>query len=76
MAKASHTNFRCVLVDASTGNVLGTSIMVNIPPGLTRQQAFDYATGRIAGELSRYAVHEAMGLGPYDNQTDWNEIVT
>jgi len=75
MAKARVTSFRCTLV-GDTGNVLGTSILVNIPPGLTRQQAFDYATGRIAGELSRYAVHEAMGLGPYDNNTDWNEIVT
>ena len=67
-------SFRCVIVEGDTQ--LCTGIMVNVPAGLTRLQAIDYVTGAIAKEISRYAASEALGLGPFDHNTDWNEIVT
>jgi hypothetical protein len=70
-------NFRCVIVEAnSQAPALCTGIMVNVPSGLTRHQAVDYVTGAIAKEISRYAAWEALGMGPVDNNTDYNEIVT
>jgi predicted SprT family Zn-dependent metalloprotease len=67
-------NFRCVF--ELGGAVLSTGIQINVPDGLTRRQAVDYVTGVVAKEVSRYAAWEALGLGPTDNDTDWNEKVT
>jgi hypothetical protein len=67
-------SFRCVI--ETNGAQLCTGIFVNVPSGLTRNQAIDYITGAIAKEVSRYAASEALGLGPTDHNTDWNEIVT
>lgn len=75
MTKALRTRFYCRLV-AEDGAQIATSIQVIMPPGLNREQAFDYAAGRIVGELRRYAVHEALGLSESSQQTDWNEPVT
>ena len=65
-------SFRCVIVDPFNDFSLCTGIQVNVPSGLTRLQAIDYVTGAIAKEVSRYAASEALGLGPFDNNTDWN----
>lgn len=71
-------NFRCVIVasEASQQFSLCTGIQVNVPSGLTRHQAVAYVTGAIAQEINRYAAWEALGMGPVDNNTDYNEIVT
>jgi hypothetical protein len=70
-------NFRCIIVEANAqAPALCTGIMVNVPAGLTRTQAIDYVTGAIAKDIGRYAASEALGLGPFTNDTDWNEIVT
>lgn len=70
-------SFRCVIVNPSNPvEQLCTGIQVNVPAGLTRYQAVDYVTGAIAKEISRYAAWEALGFGPVDNNTDYNEIVT
>ena len=70
-------SFRCVIVEPSNHtHSLCTSIMVNVPSGLTRYQAVAYVTGVIAQEVNRYAAWEALGMGPVDNNTDYNEIVT
>ena len=70
-------NFRCVIVEANSQTpALCTGIQINVPPGLTRFQAVAYVTGAIAQEVSRYAAWEALGMGPVDNNTDYNEIVT
>ena len=77
MAKALRTKFKCVLVEPDyQGMALNTSIFVDVPAGLTREQAFDYCAGRIVGELRRYAVQEALGLAEITRETDWREIVT
>lgn len=77
MTKALRTRFRCVLVESDNQvSALCTGIQVDVPAGLTRDQAFDYVTGRLAGELRRYAVQEALGLSESSHQTDWSEIVT
>jgi len=76
MTKATRTTFYCRLLAEDGVTQIATSIQVIIPPGLTREQAFDYAAGRIGGELRRYAVQEAMGLSLIDPGTKWNEIVT
>ena len=68
---------RCVIVDPFDQNKsLCTGILVDVPAGLTRNQAQDFVTGVIAGEVRRYAAAEALGLGPYDQNTNWQEIVT
>ena len=73
----TRTQFRCVIVESGNQQFsLCTGIQVNVPKGLTRQQAVDYVTGQIAREVGRYAAWEALGLGPIDNKTDWDEIVT
>lgn len=70
-------NFRCVIVNlANPMEQLCTGIMVDVPAGLTRQQAVDHVTGTIAREISRYAAWEALELGPTTPGMDWNEIVT
>lgn len=69
-------SFRCVIVDPATNSQLCTGIHVNVPSGLTRTQAIDFVTGAIAKEVGRYAASEALGLGPFDHNTDWNEIVS
>jgi hypothetical protein len=70
-------SFRCVIVESSNQQIsLCTGIQVNVPSGLTRIQAVDFVTGAIAKEISRYAAWEALGIGPFDNNTDWNEIIT
>jgi hypothetical protein len=69
-------NFRCVIVDPRTDFSLCTGITVNVPSGLTRQQAIDYVTGAIATEISRYAASEALGFGPFGPDTNWSDIVT
>ena len=69
-------SFRCVIVDPATNGQLCTGIQVNVPAGLTRTQAIDFVTGAIAKDVGRYAASEALGLGPFDHNTDWNEIVT
>lgn len=68
-------SFRCVIV-GSNGDQLCTGIHVNVPSGLTRTQAIDFVTGAIAREVGRYAASEALGFGPFDHNTDWNEKVT
>jgi hypothetical protein len=74
--KATRTRFYCRLF-AETGNdQIATSIQVIVPPGLTREQVVDYVTGRIAGEVRRYAAYEAVGLSYSDHHTDWSEKVT
>ena len=71
-----HT-FRCVIVNPSNPiEQFCTGITINVPKGLTRTQAVDYVTGTIAKEMGRYAAWEALGFGPIDQHTDWNEIVT
>jgi hypothetical protein len=73
----ARTRFRCVILKPDNAfEQVCTGIMVDVPKGLTRNQAVDYVTGAIAKEISRYAAWEALGLGPTDNETDWNEIVT
>jgi hypothetical protein len=67
--------FRSVFLDYKD-NVLSTGIQVRLPAGLTRQEAINYVTGVVAGEVSRYAASEALGLGPITSETDWSEIVT
>ena len=68
---------RCVIVDPWDQNKsLCTGILIEIPSGLTRNQAQDFVTGVIAGEVRRYAASEALGFGPFDQNTDWSEIVT
>ncbi len=70
-------SLRCVIVDPTNCNVnLCTGIMINVPSGLTRQQAIDYVTGAIATEISRYAASEALGFGPFGPDTNWSDIVT
>lgn len=71
----SRKQFRCVIVDEKQA-ALCTGIQVNVPSGLTRQQAVDYVAGVIEGEVARYAAWEALGFGPTDLSTDWSEIVT
>ncbi len=69
--------FRCVLVQPNDQNSsLCTGITVNVPDGLTRTEAIAYVTGIIAGEISRYAAAEALGLTYIDQHTDWSEKVT
>jgi hypothetical protein len=76
MAKLK-TSFRCIIMESGQQTMaLCTGIQINVPKGLTRQQAIDHVTGVIAREVSRYAAAEALGVGPYDGTTDWNEIVT
>lgn len=60
---------------AYNGGVI-TGIQINVPAGLTRQQAVDYVVGKVAHEFANYGAREALALGPTDNQTDWNEKVT
>jgi len=71
---------RCVIVDpgAQQGPQLCTGISVDLPRGLTRQQAIDYVSGVIAREVSRYAAAEALGVGPFSTNDPnyWTEIVT
>jgi hypothetical protein len=77
--KIACNRFYCCLVDDyNVANTIkkATSIQVIIPPGLTREQAYDYCTGRIVRELGRYAVQEALGLPPVDENTKWDDIVT
>lgn len=70
-------NFRCVIVDSENqGFSLCTGISINVPAGLTRSEAVDFVTGYIAREVSRYAAWEALGFGPTDSGTDFQEIVT
>ena len=70
-------SFRCIIINpGATAEQLCTGIHVNVPPGLTRTQAVDYVTGRIAKELSRYAAWEALGFGATDPKMDWDEVVT
>lgn len=66
--------FRCVI--ELNGTQLCTGIQIIVPSGLTRNQAINYVTGVIAGDVSRYAASEALGFGPFDHNTNWNEIVT
>ena len=69
---------RCIIVEPGqqTMVALCTGIAVNVPDGLTRQEAIDYVTGVITREVSRYAASEALGLGSIDRETDWSEKVT
>lgn len=57
-------------------NSIATHISVDVPSGLTRQEAVDYVVGKVAGEMSRYFAHECLSLGPTDNHTDWKAKVT
>lgn len=75
MAKALRSRFRVVLLD-DEGQSVATSITVEMPSGLTREQAADYATGRVLGEFRRYMVYEGLGLTYTDHDTKWDEIVT
>jgi hypothetical protein len=73
----ARTRFRCVIAEPDAQNYsLCTGIMVDVPNGLTRQQAIDYVTGVISREVSRYAAAEALGLGWTDNKTDWSAKIT
>ena len=77
MAKALRTRFRCVIIqEGDQAPALCTGIQVIVPPGLTRAEAQDFVAGRIAGEVRRYAAAEALGLGPFDQSTDWSEKIT
>lgn len=58
------------------GYSLATHIQVEVPEGLTRQQAVEFVTGKIAGEVSRYFAHECMALGWTDNATDYKAVMT
>lgn len=73
--KVSRHSFRCLLLDWE-GKTLCTSIAIDVPPGLTRQQAFDYVAGVCAREIARYAAAEALGITEITRETDWKEIVT
>lgn len=68
--------FRCIFQDNNGHGQLSTGIAIDVPKGLTRQQAMDFVTGRVAAEVARYAASEALGFGPHDQKTDWTEIVT
>jgi len=68
---------RCIIVEpGQQTTALCTGIQIDVPKGLTRQQAVDYVTGVISREVSRYAAWEALNLGSMDRNTDWNEIIT
>ena len=69
-------SMRCVIVDPANNAQICTGIQINVPAGLTRTEAVDFVTGKIAGEVSRYAASEALGLGPVDQHSDWKAIVT
>ncbi|GAC1572662.1 MAG: hypothetical protein NVS3B5_01660 [Sphingomicrobium sp.] len=68
--------FRCVIVDPATNAQLCTGIQINVPGGLSRGEAVDFVTEAISKDVARYAAWEALGLGPFDKNTDWAEIVT
>lgn len=55
--------------------VLATSITVNVPDGLTRQEAIDYVTGKVAGEVSRYFAQECLGIS-HDHPVEWDAKIT
>ena len=55
---------------------IATHIAVEVPSGLTRDQAVAFVTGQVAKEISRYFAWECLQLGYIDNQTDWKEVVT
>lgn len=76
MTMAIRKTFRCVIVDPANNAQLCTGIQVVVPSGLTRNQAINYVAGVIAADVSRYAASEAMGFGPFDQNTDWNAVVT
>ena len=68
---------RCIIVDPNDSTTLCTGIAIDLPRGLTRQQAIDHVTGVISREVSRYAASEALGCGPYGQDSNyWTEIVT
>lgn len=75
IVKATRTRFRFRMEDEA-GNCVATSISVDVPTGLTREQAADYVAGRVAGEVRRYAAYECLGLTCIYPDTDWREIVT
>ena len=58
--------FYCLLLDQpypGTGVMqLASNIQIEVPDGLTNQQAIDYVTGRIAEQVGHYAAHEALNL--------------
>ena len=72
------THLRCIIVEpAQSTSALCTGISIDVPSGLTRQEAIDFVTGVIAREVSRYAASEALGLGPFASGGDyWTEKVT
>ena len=72
----NNKTFRCIFQDPTSGSALSTGIYIDVPSGLTRQEAVDYVTGICAREISRYAAWEALCLGATDRDTDWKEIVT
>lgn len=78
MTDKIRTRLRCVIVDPDVQTyALCTGISIEVPRGLTRQQAIDYVSGVIAREVSRYAASEALGCGPFGNDPNyWSEIVT
>jgi hypothetical protein len=57
-------HLRVVITDPASGATLCTGIHIDVPSGLTRQQAADYVTGVAAREIGRYAAWEALNLGP------------
>ena len=60
----ARTSFRCTIQEPGQQTMsLCTGIQVNVPAGLTRQQAVDYVTGKIAKEIGTYAAWEALGMG-------------
>ena len=73
--KAIRTSFKCRLF-SNDGYQVCAPVIVNVPSGLTREQAFDYCAGRLVSELRRYCVQEALGLSESNSQTDWQETVT
>lgn len=65
--------FYCRLL-AEDGSQIATSIQVILPPGLTRYQAIEFVTGRIAAEVGRYAAHEALGLSHITNDSPFEPV--
>lgn len=69
--KAHRTQFTCVLTIPDRRTTLTTGISIDVPKGLTRQQAVEYIMGRISAEVSR-----ALGLSQLNALDDPNEVVT
>lgn len=46
--------------DATGDHQGGSTIMVNVPDGLSDEDKIAYITGRVAGEVSRYLASECL----------------